>query len=161
MGIYVLMNVAYLHVLPADELAKSKKFFVVDVAERIVSGGGHWIAAAVVIPTFGTTSAIILASARVCFSMARVNAFPSLLGNVHPRFHTPAAWLVAQGVWSVLLLFSGTFDRLTDTLVFVSWIFYAAGAYGVIVRRRKMPDAPRPTKCRAIRSFRGRSSCSR
>jgi APA family basic amino acid/polyamine antiporter len=45
-----------------------------------------------------------------------------------------------------LLLFSGTFDTLTDTLIFVSWIFYAAGAYGVFVLRRKMPDAPRPYK---------------
>jgi APA family basic amino acid/polyamine antiporter len=44
----------------------------------------------------------------------------------------------------VLLLFSGTFDTLTDTLIFVSWIFYAASAYGVFVLRRKEPDAPRP-----------------
>jgi APA family basic amino acid/polyamine antiporter len=51
-----------------------------------------------------------------------------------------------QGVWSVRLLFSGTFDTLTDTLIFVSWIFYAAGAYGVFILRKKMPDAPRPYK---------------
>jgi APA family basic amino acid/polyamine antiporter len=43
----------------------------------------------------------------------------------------------------VALLFSGTFDTLTDTLIFVTWIFYAAGAYGVFVMRRRMPDAPR------------------
>lgn len=145
-GIYVLINVAYLHVLPVDELAKSQKFFVFDVAERIFSGGGHWVAALVMVSTFGTTSAIILATARVYFSMARMNVFPRMLGNVHPRFHTPAASLVVQGVWSVLLLFSGTFDMLTDTLIFVSWIFYAAGAYGVFVMRRKMPDALRPYK---------------
>jgi basic amino acid/polyamine antiporter, APA family len=65
---------------------------------------------------------------------------------VHPRFHTPAASLVVQGVWSVLLLLSGTFDTLTDTLIFVSWIFYAAGAYGLFVLRRKEPEAPRPYK---------------
>jgi APA family basic amino acid/polyamine antiporter len=46
----------------------------------------------------------------------------------------------------VLLLFSGTFDTLTDTLIFVSWIFYAAGAYGVFILRRKEPNAPRPYK---------------
>jgi APA family basic amino acid/polyamine antiporter len=110
------------------------------------SGGRRWIAAAVMISTFGTTSAIILATARVYFSMARMNVFPRFLGNVHPRFHTPAASLVVQGAWSVVLVFSGTFDTLTDTLIFVSWIFYAAGAYGVFVLRRKMPDAPRPYK---------------
>lgn len=143
--IYVLMNVAYAYVLPVDEMAKSK-LVAADVAERMFSGGGRWIAVAVMISTFGCTNAIILASARVYFHMAQVNVFPSILGRVHPRFHTPAASLVVQGIWSVLLLFSGTFDTLTDTLIFVSWIFYAAGAYGVFVLRRRMPDAPRPYK---------------
>ena len=138
-AIYVLMNVAYLYVLPVDELAKSKKFFVFDVAEKIFAGGGPWIAALVMLSTFGTTNAIIMATARVYFSMARMNVFPRFIGNVHPRFHTPGASLVVQGVWSVALLFSGTFDTLTDTLIFVTWIFYAAGAYGVFVMRRKIP----------------------
>lgn len=143
--IYILMSLAYAYVLPIDEMAKSK-LVAADVAERIVPGGRRWIAAAVMISTFGTTSAIILATARVYFSMARMNVFPRFLGNVHPRFHTPAASLVVQGIWSVVLIFSGTFDMLTDTLIFVSWIFYAVGAYGVFVLRRKLPDAPRPYK---------------
>ena len=139
------MNLAYAYVLPIDEMAKSK-LVAADVAERICSGGRRWIAAAVMISTFGTTSAIILATARGYFSMARMYVFPRFLGNVHPRFHTPASSLVVQGAWSVVLVFSGTFDTLTDTLIFVSWIFYAAGAYGVFVLRRKMPHAPRPYK---------------
>jgi len=53
---------------------------------------------------------------------------------------------VVQGIWSILLLFSGTFDTLTDTLIFVSWIFYATSAYGVFVLRRKEPETPRPYK---------------
>jgi len=142
-AIYLLMNVAYLWVLPIEEMAKSK-LVAADVAEKIFTGGGRWVAALVMVSTFGTTSAIILATARVYFSMAQAGAAPRFLGQVHPRFHTPAASLVLQGVWSVLLLFSGTFDTLTDTLIFVTWIFYAAGAYGVFVLRKKMPDAPRP-----------------
>jgi APA family basic amino acid/polyamine antiporter len=144
-AIYILMNIAYAYVLPIDEMAKSK-LVAADVAEKIFSGGRRWIAAAVMISTFGTTSAIILATARVYFSMARRNVFPAFLGNVHPRFHTPAASLVVQGIWSVALVFSGTFDTLTDTLIFVSWIFYAVGAYGVFILRKKMPDAPRAYK---------------
>lgn len=144
-AIYILMNLAYAYVLPIDEMAKSK-LVAADVAEKIFPGGRRWIAAAVMISTFGTTSAIILATARVYFSMARMNVFPRFLGNVHPRFHTPAASLVVQGAWSVVLIYSGTFDMLTDTLIFVSWIFYAVGAYGVFVMRRKLPDAPRPYK---------------
>jgi len=142
---YLLMNVAYAYVLPIDQMARSK-LVAADVAERCFTGGGRCIAAAVMISTFGIANSIILASARVYFSMARRNVFPRRLGQVHPRFHTPAASLVVQGIWSALLLCSGTFDTLTDTLIFVSWAFYAVGAYGVFVLRRKQPDAPRPYK---------------
>ena len=144
-AVYLLMNVTYAYVLPIDQMAQSK-LVAADVAERCFAGGGRWIAVAVMVSTFGTVNATILATARLYFSMARMNYFPRVLGNVHPRFHTPAASLVAQGIWSVLLLFSGTFDTLTDTLIFVSWGFYAVGAYGVFVLRRKQPDAPRPYK---------------
>ena len=143
--IYVLINVAYAYVLPIDTIAQSK-LVAADVAERFFHGGGRWVAAAVMISTLGATNSIILATARVYFSMARRNVFPQFLGRVHPRFHTPAASLVVQGLWSVALLFSGTFDTLTDTLIFVSWIFYAASAYGVFVLRRKEPATPRPYK---------------
>jgi APA family basic amino acid/polyamine antiporter len=144
-AIYLLMNVAYAYVLPIDQMAKSK-LVAADVAERCFRGGGRWIAVAVMISTFGATNAIILATARVYFSMARRNVFPQFIGRAHPRFNTPAASLVVQGIWSVLLLFSGTFDTLTDMLIFVSWVFYAAGAYGLFVLRKKEPDAPRPYK---------------
>jgi basic amino acid/polyamine antiporter, APA family len=143
MVVYMLMNVAYAYVLPVDVMAHSK-LVAADVAEKCFHGGGRWIAVAVMISTFGTANATILASARVYFSMSRRNVFPKFLGTAHPKFHTPAASLIVQGIWSVLLLFSGTFDTLTDTLIFVSWVFYAAGAYGVFVLRRKYPDAPRP-----------------
>jgi APA family basic amino acid/polyamine antiporter len=142
-AIYMLMNLAYAFVLPVDEMAKSK-LVAADVAEKCFAGGGRWIAAAVMISTFGTTNAIILATARVYFSMARRGVFPQMLGNAHPSFHTPGASLMLQGIWSILLLFSGTFDTLTDTLIFVSWIFYAAGAYGIFVLRRKEPNMQRP-----------------
>jgi APA family basic amino acid/polyamine antiporter len=144
-AIYLLMNLVYSYVLPIDAMAKSK-LVAAEVAERCFSGGGRWIALGVMVSTFGTANATILATARVYFSMARRQVFPQFLGRAHPRFHTPAASLVVQAIWSVVLLFSGTFDMLTDTLIFVSWIFYAASAYGVFVLRRKEPDAPRPYK---------------
>jgi len=122
------------------------KLVAADLAERCFSGGGRWIALGVMLSTFGAVNATIRATARVYFSMARRNVAPQFIGKTHPRFHTPAASLVVQGVWSVLLLFSGTFDTLTDTLIFVSWIFYGAGAYGIFVLRRKEPVAPRPYK---------------
>ena len=56
----------------------------------------------------------------------------------------PVRALVVQAVWSSLLAVSGTFDQLTDCLLFASWIFYGLVTSSVFVLRRKMPDAPRP-----------------
>lgn len=142
-GIYLSINLAYAYVLPIDQMAASK-LVAVDVAEKFFQGGGRWIAVAIMISTFGAANSNILGASRIYFSMARRNVFPSILGVAHPRFHTPAASLIVQALWSILLLFSGTFDTITDTLIFVAWIFYGAGAYGVFVLRRKEPDTPRP-----------------
>ena len=78
--------------------------------------------------------------------MGEDGMFPAFLGRAHRRFHTPAASLALQAGWSILLLFSGTFDTLTDTLIFVSWFFYVANAWAVIVLRRREPAALRPFK---------------
>jgi APA family basic amino acid/polyamine antiporter len=144
-GIYLAMNVAYCWVLPPDAMAGSE-LVAADAAERIVQGGGKWIAALVMISTFGANNAVILTSARIYYSMGQRQVVPALLGRVHPRFHTPGAALAAQCLWAVVLIFTGTFNTLTDTLIFVGWISYAAGAFGVFVLRRKEPDAPRPYK---------------
>ena len=144
-SLYLLMSAVYSYVLPIDEMARSK-LVAADVANRCFADGGRWIAVAVMLSTFGAANAVILTSARVYFSMGEGGMFPALLGRAHPRFHTPAASLVVQAIWSILLLFSGTFDTLTDTLIFVSWFFYAANAWAVVVLRRREPDAARPFK---------------
>ena len=144
-ALYLLMSAVYAFVLPIEDMARSK-LVAADVAERCFAGGGRWIAVAVMLSTFGAANAVILTSARVYFSMSQGGMFPAFLGGAHPRFRTPAASLLVQAGWSVLLLFSGTFDTLTDTLIFVSWFFYAANAWAVVVLRRRDPDASRPFK---------------
>ncbi|MBI3417592.1 MAG: amino acid permease [Verrucomicrobia bacterium] len=144
-AIYLLASLAYVYVLPIDELAKSK-LAAADLAERCFRGGGKWIAVGIMISTFGAANSNVLAPARVVFSMARRNAFPQFLGRVHPRFHAPTTALIVQGAWSLLLLFSGTFDTITNTLIFVAWIFYGAATAGVFVLRHKEPNTPRPYK---------------
>ena len=143
-GIYVLTNLAYLYVLPIDVMAKSK-LVAADVAEKFLSGyGGSFVSAAVMISTFGTANGTILASARVYYAMAKERLFFRKMETVHPRFRTPGPSLFLQGAWASVLTLSGTFDQLTDQLIFVSWIFYALGAAGVFVLRKKMADVPRP-----------------
>jgi APA family basic amino acid/polyamine antiporter len=78
--------------------------------------------------------------------MGQEGTFPAALGHAHARFRTPTAALVVQAIWSILLLFSGTFDTLTDTLIFVSWFFYIANTAAVIILRRREPQTPRPFK---------------
>jgi APA family basic amino acid/polyamine antiporter len=141
-AIYLTMSFAYCWALPADVMANSK-LVAADAADKAISGGGKWIALLVMTSTFGVTNAVILTSSRIYYSMALKSAFPAVVGRVNPRFHTPSAALWIQGVWAVVLVFSGTFDMLTDTLIFVAWIFYALGAYGIFVLRKKEPNTPR------------------
>lgn len=144
--VYMLINVAYLYVLPIEKMAKSP--LVAASAAEVVFGssGASLISIAVIISTFGALNGSILATARVCFAMARNNMFIKSLGKIHPKFATPHTSLVAQGSWSCLLVLSGSFDTITDYVMFASWLFYMLGAYGVIVLRKKMPDVHRPYK---------------
>lgn len=152
--IYILINLAYIYVIPIETMAERYKaaeaagqsyLVATDVAGSFGGNfGGSLIAVAIMISTFGAANGILMMSARVPFAMAREKLFFNRLGDVHPKFRTPGAALVAQGIWASILVLSGTFDQLTDMLIFVSWIFYAAAAYSVILLRKKMPDAPRP-----------------
>jgi APA family basic amino acid/polyamine antiporter len=145
-GVYVLINVAYIYILPIERIAASP--LVASEAATVALGsiGGAFIAIAVMISTFGTTNGNILAGARLYYAMAREKMFFRSVGVINPRTQTPARALLVQAVWSSVLVLSGSFDMLTDMLIFVSWLFYALGAAGVFVLRRKMPDTPRPYK---------------
>lgn len=145
-SVYALINFAFIYVLPVEEMARST-IVAADVAQRAMGAlGAAFVSAAVMISTFGTSNGTIMVSARVYYAMARNKMFFSPIGRTHKRFKTPANALWLQMGWTCVLVFSGHFDTLTDMLIFVSWIFYAAGAFGVFVLRKKMPDVPRPYK---------------
>jgi APA family basic amino acid/polyamine antiporter len=145
-AVYVLINVAYLYVMPIDEMAKSP-LVAASAAEKIFgSSGASIISIAVIISTFGALNGSILATARVPFAMARANLFFSGMGKVHQKYGTPHVSLLVQGVWSCVLVMSGSFDTITDYVIFASWLFYMMGAFGVFVLRKKMPDVHRPIK---------------
>lgn len=144
--IYVFINIAFLYVLPVDVMSKSP-LVAASAAELIFGGlGASIIAMAVVFSTFGALNGSILATSRVVYAMGRTKLFFKSMGWVHPRFKTPYIALLALGVWSSVLVLTGSFDIITDYVMFAAWLFYALGAYGVFVLRRKMPDAPRPYK---------------
>ena len=143
---YGTVTLAYEYVLPIDKLANSA--MVASDAAVLVLGaaGGGLIALMVIISTFGAANANILGTARVTFAMAQDKQFFAFAGKVHPRFLTPSNSLWLQGLWTSGLVISGSFDMLTDMLIFVSWFFYGMSALGVFVLRRTMPDRERPYK---------------
>jgi len=143
-AVYVLINIAFLYVLPIDEMSKSP-LVAASAAERIFGvNGASIISIAVIISTFGALNGSILATARVQFAMARDRLFFSPLGKIHPKFGTPHVSLIIQGVWSCVLVLSGSFDTISDYVIFAAWLFYMLGAYGVFVLRKKMPEVNRP-----------------
>jgi len=146
MIVYVLINIAYLYVLPIDEIAKSPLVAATAVEKIFGQSGGAIISIAVIISTFGALNGSILSTARVQFAMARDNMFFKSLGKIHPRFGTPHTSLIVQGIWSCILVLSGSFDTITDYVMFAAWLFYAMGAAGVFILRKKMPNTPRPYK---------------
>ncbi len=144
--VYILINLAYLYVLPVSVM-KDSTLVASDVAKLAIGPmGGALIAALVMVSTFGTANGTIMVSARVYFAMARNKMFYGPIGLTHKKYHTPANALILQAVWTSVLVLSGSFDSLTDMLIFVSWIFYAFGAYGLFVLRKKMKDVHRPYK---------------
>ncbi len=151
MTIYLLANFVYLYVMPVNEMIaianKENTIIAVEVMRKFIgNGGAFFISILIMISTFGTTNGTILSSSRIYFAMSRDNLFFKSAGKVHPKFKTPYKSLIMQGIWSSLLVLSGTFDQLTDMLIFASFIFYGAGAFGVFVLRKKMKDAHRPYK---------------
>ncbi|MFA6541514.1 MAG: amino acid permease [Bacteroidota bacterium] len=144
--IYVLTNLAYLYILPIGQIAQSK-LVAADVMNTIFpAAGGAIISAMVMISTFGTVNASSMTTARVFYAMAKDKMFFKRMGEVHPKFRTPAKSLVIQGVWASILCLTGTYDQIFTYVIFAGWIFYALGAFAVFILRAKQPDAHRAYK---------------
>jgi len=144
--VYALINVAYLYILPIDQMAKSP--LVAATAAEIIFGptGASIISIAVIVSTFGAVNGSILSTSRVFYAMAKSGLFFNSLGHISKKFRTPDLSLLVLGFWSSLLVMTGTFDIITDYVIFAAWLFYGLGAYGVFILRKKMPDSPRPYK---------------
>ncbi len=147
--IYVLLNVVYVYVLPIDTLVQLAgtpgKIAAVEVVRQAAGVfGALFISVLILVTTSNSTNASILMAARVFYAMARDGLFFKSAARIHPRYQTPGVSILLQGAWSAMLVWSGSFDQLTDMLVFASFIFYGATALGVILLRRRQPHLVRP-----------------
>jgi len=94
---------------------------------------------AFVFSALGAMNGTILTGARVPYAMARDGLMWRWLGEANARTHSPVGSTVVQGLWACVLAASGTFDQLTNSIVFASWIFYALNAFSLFHFRRTRP----------------------
>ena len=149
-GITMLVNVlavtAYIYVIPIDDMARIAENRVGSAVAQAVLGpaGLVFITLAILVSTFGCVNGLILSGARLMFAMARDRLFFRTNGRLHPRFRTPHRALIFQGIWSSLLVVTGTYNDLLTYTVFGSLLFNALTVAGLVKLRFKKPGLERP-----------------
>jgi APA family basic amino acid/polyamine antiporter len=144
-AVYVLLNLLYLFVLPVGELAKVEGSVLDVIADRLLNQmAGNVMGLVSIISLAASISANVFAGPRVYFAMARDGLFLPAAASVHPRFKTPAAAIVAQAVWSSLLVLTGSGSALTTYTGFAVILFAGVAVGALFVLRYREPDAPRP-----------------
>ncbi len=145
-AIYLLINAAYVYLLPLPVMAHSR-LVAATAAEQIPllgKGGAALVSALVMVSCFGSLNGSMMAGPRIFFAMADRGLFFQGVARVSPRFRSPsvAIWL-ATGLGVVYVLLND-FQQLADKFILGIWPFYALSVAGVYVLRRTRPDLPRP-----------------
>lgn len=148
--IYLLVNVTYLMLLSIPQLeqvhAAGNQIAAVEAVRSFWGTGGVlFISLLILLTTLGCTNASILTGARPYYAMANDRLFFSGIAKLNKN-NVPGNSLLWQGIWASVLVLSGTFDQLTDMIIFAVFIFYGATSLGVFILRRRMRDAHRPYK---------------
>jgi APA family basic amino acid/polyamine antiporter len=144
MALYVSANLAYLHVMTIPEIAATERVGAA-VAERVMgSSGAAMLSMVVLLSIVGAINGCILAGARIPFAQARDGLFFASFGKIHPRFETPAFAIAMQGLWTCLLIVTGSYASLSSYTIISAWIVYTMSVAAVWVLRRRKPNAARP-----------------
>ncbi len=142
--VYVAVNVVYLTTLTRDGLAATATPAADAVARIFGAGADRWIAAAIAVSTFGFLDVSLLGPTRISYAMAQDGVFFPGFGRLHSRFSTPHRAILLQALWSIVLVLTGTYGNLIDSVVFADWIFFGLTVAAVIGLRRRIPLASRP-----------------
>ena len=143
-ALYVLANVAYLKVLTVQYIALTERVGA-DLAMRTMGSiGGTFVSATVLLSIVGAVNGCILTAARLPFAQARDGLFFATFGKVHPRFQTPASAILWGGIWTTLLILTGSYETLYSYSIVAAWIFYTLSVGAVLVLRRRLPHVARP-----------------
>ena len=147
-AVYLMANLAYLRTLGIAGLAQSSAPAADAMTVRFGSVGGTIIAAGIAISSFGFLNLVILVSPRVYRTMAQDGLFFPSLARLHPKYRTPAAAIVFQGVWAILLTLTGHYGDLLDYVVFGDWIFFGSTAATLFVFRARARRSMEPKEIR-------------
>jgi len=142
--LFILVNLVYLRALPIAELGR-----VDGVGEASVAAlfGSHWtwlMTLAVFVSIFGCLASNVLTAPRIYLPMAQDRLFFRSFATIHPVYRTPTMCIVASGLWSTVLAFTGTYEQLGTYVIFAIFLFHAATGAAVIVLRLTQSAAPRP-----------------
>jgi APA family basic amino acid/polyamine antiporter len=145
--IYISANLMYLSVLPLNEIANAPADRVAVAASNVIFGniGTYVIAVMIMISTFGCNNGLILAGARVYYTMAQDGLFFKKAGTLNKNA-VPAWALWAQCIVTALLCLSGRYGDLLDMVSFIVVIFYILTIIGIFILRKKRPELERPYK---------------
>jgi APA family basic amino acid/polyamine antiporter len=145
-SLYLFVNVAYFYVLTPLEVADVpvNSSVATEVLQRFLGPLAVSITAvALMISSFGALHSSALANSRIPFAMARDGLFFRSLARLSAA-NVPARAIIAQAAWASVLALSGSYDVLTDSVIFASWLFYGLSTGSLFIFRRTLPDAERP-----------------
>ncbi|HEY6146871.1 MAG TPA: amino acid permease, partial [Thermoanaerobaculia bacterium] len=110
-------------------------------AVRAIFGPGadRLISAAITVSAFGFLDLTLLAPTRIYYAMAKDGLFFEGLARIHPRFGTPGLAILLQAAWGIVLVLTGTFGDLVDSVVFGDWIFFGLTGAAIFIFRRRIP----------------------
>jgi len=146
-AIYLVINAVYLYGLPMGEIANAAAVAKSSALVLFSARAANWLGLVIALSCFGAMASCILSGARVYYAMAEDGVFFKSLARVNPRWHTPVASLVLQGIWSAALALSGKYDQLFTYVMFMMVLSYVSTVAALFVLRRKMPDRERPYRC--------------
>lgn len=137
--VYAAFNIVLFNALPADQLAASATPGADAAVALFGQGGATFLTVGIMISVFGALNGYLMTAARVPQAMAERRQLPlsGVLSKLHPKFATPANALIMQALLAVVYILSGSFNFLTDLLIFVLWIFFTLGVFGVFLMRRR------------------------
>jgi APA family basic amino acid/polyamine antiporter len=145
-AVYLLLNAAYIYLLPLPAMAASK-LVAATAAERIPllgGAGGALVSALVMVSCFGTLNGSMMTGPRIFFAMADRGLFFPAIARVSPRFQSPSVAIGLATALGVVYVLFNDFQQLADKFVLGIWPFYALAVGGVYVLRRTRPDLARP-----------------